>query len=263
MLRGWSGSWRSTWGASVVRRANRAGVISTDRCGPVLRRRTGDARAGHSGQVRPDPDRSGRGQSFQFGERRDCGKGDPAGVRAGDRSGSGQHAGPGAGGRDADSGDWPSGGRGQGHAAVRPDADSVRLDRDPRFVDRGPGGGDGRGSRTSRDARADAYPAAHRLACGDGARTGSELEQQRSVASQADQGNPGHGRRYRLLPGHDVTTDHGARAGRPGELLAALSGHHRARTRPRPEPPPCALRNHERVGSFVSVSGRIHWRLGI
>ena len=45
---------------------------------PVLRGRARDTCAGHRGQVQPDPDRGGGGQSSQVCERRDCGLGDPA-----------------------------------------------------------------------------------------------------------------------------------------------------------------------------------------
>ena len=65
-------------------------------------------------------------------------------------------------GREADPGDRPAGGGRSGSARLRPDRDPVCLELDPRFVDRGPRRGHGRGPRWPPAAPGHAHPAADR-----------------------------------------------------------------------------------------------------
>ena len=132
--------------------------------GPVLRRRSGDARRVRSRQARSDPGQGRRGLSRHVGQRRDPGERGAARPRDGRRGRPGRDARPRVWGCPADSRERAAGARRAGPAAPRTDGHSVPVGDGARLLDpgRGPGDGGGPEGRCAARGRTRAAPSGRR-----------------------------------------------------------------------------------------------------
>ena len=155
-----------------------------------------------------------------------------------------------------------------GDAGLRPHRDPVPVELRPGLGDHRAGGR--HGGRPGRPLPAGGYPRAsagrrHRR---DGARAGSERQQQPKQPAGPDRGDPRAGGWRRPLHGDDVgIIGHRCRRSRvplrPVELLAAELGHGRPRARTQHESPARPVRGRGGTGPVVPVSERSDRRLGV